>query len=102
VRAEGYPFTARSKNDLVNNLAMLFERREIVVPRYELCPTLVDEAEAFEFSVSDQGNIRTGAPGGLHDDHVMSLGLCAWALESAPDFSVYFLDMQTGIMSRAP
>jgi hypothetical protein len=102
VRAEGYPFTARSKNDLVNNLAMLFERREIVVPRYELCPTLVDEAEAFEYSVSDQGNVRTGAPGGLHDDHVASLGLAAWAVESAPDFAVYEIDMRTGIMSRLP
>jgi len=99
VRAEGYAFTARSKNDLVNNLALRFEQREIVLPRYELCPTLVDEVEAFEFSVTDAGAIRTSAPGGMHDDHVASLGLAAWAVETAPDLTCYEMDMDTGVIT---
>jgi len=99
VRAEGYAFTARSKNDLVNNLALRFERREIVLPKYELCPTLVDEVEAFEYSVTDAGAIRTGAPGGVHDDHVMSLALAAMEFETAPDLTVYEVDMDTGVIT---
>ena len=96
VRAEGYAFTSASKNALVNNLALRFERREIILPRYELCPTLVDELEGFEYSVTDSGTVRTSAPSGLHDDHVMSLGLAAWAVESAPDYTVFGIDMRTG------
>jgi len=99
VRAEGYPFTSASKNALVNNLALLFERREITLPRYELCPTLVDECEAYEYSVSDAGTVRTSAPGGMHDDHVMSLGLAAWAVGQAPDYRCYTVDVRTGRIS---
>ena len=96
VRADGYPFTNASKNALITNLSMLFEKRLITLPRYELLPTLVDELEAFEYSVTDAGTVKTAAPSGQHDDHVMSLALAAWAVEDAPDFTVYQLNMRTG------
>ena len=99
IRAEGYPFTAASKNALINNLALLFERREIRIPRYELFPTLVDELEAFEYSVTDSGNVRTSAPSGQHDDHVASLGLAAWAVQSAPDYTLLGIDPRTGVIA---
>lgn len=102
VRVEGYPFTNRSKNDLVNNLAMLFEKRQVTLPRYELFPTLVDECEAFEYTVTEAGAVKTGAPSGQHDDCVVSLALAAWAVESAPDFRVYYLDPRTGEISAEP
>jgi hypothetical protein len=101
VRAEGYVLTSASKNTIVTNLAMLFEKRAIKLPRYELCPTLIDELEGFEYTVTDAGTVKTGAPSGQHDDHVVSLALAAWAIESAPDFSVYELDRETGLISRA-
>jgi hypothetical protein len=91
IQADGYPFTNASKNALITNLSMLFEKRLITLPRYELCPTLVDEAESFEYSISDSGTVKTGAPSGQHDDHVVSLGLAAWAVESSPDFTVYWI-----------
>jgi len=72
-----YPFTSRSKADLINNLAMLIERKEIVLPKPELWPVGIDELEAFEYSVTDAGTIRTSAPGGSHDDCVIALGLAA-------------------------
>jgi hypothetical protein len=40
-------------------------------------PELVDELEAFEFSVTDQGHVRTNAPSGMHDDCVIALALAA-------------------------
>jgi len=96
VRAEGYAFTTASKNALINNLSLRFEKREIVLPRAELCPTLIDELEAFEYSVTDSGTVRTNAPSGMHDDHVASLGLAAWAVQTAPDFTIWEIDMRTG------
>ncbi len=101
VRVEGYPFTTSSKNALITNLSMLFEKRLLTLPRYELCPTLVDELEAFEYTVTDAGTVKTGAPSGQHDDCVVSLALAAFAVTDAPDFTMYMLDPRTGEITRA-
>lgn len=79
-RAEAYPFTAKSKTDLINSLAILFEQGRIVIPRPELWSVGIDELESFEYSVSDSGNVRTGAAGAGHDDCVIALALAAWAV----------------------
>jgi hypothetical protein len=76
--AAPYAFTARSKTALLDNLMLMIERREIVLPRPNLWPEGVDELESFEFSVSDAGNVRMSAPGGCHDDIVIALALAAW------------------------
>jgi hypothetical protein len=78
VLVKPYPFTAKSKDALIRNLSFMLEQREIVLPRPELWPEGIDELEAFEYSVTDQGNVRTGAPGGMHDDCVIALALAAW------------------------
>ena len=89
-RVRPYPFTARSKADLVNNLALQLEGRKLTLPRYHLWPEGLDELEAFEYSVTDAGNVRTGAPHGVHDDCVVALGLAAWQLKKPPKkFRVY-------------
>jgi len=80
VHASPYPFTAKSKAALVNNLALLLEKKEIVLPRPDLFEELVEEAESFQYSVTDQGNTRTSAPSGQHDDCVVSLALACWHL----------------------
>ena len=78
--ATAYPFTMKSKAALVDNLSILLERRQITLPRPELWPEGIDECEGFEYSVTDQGNVRTGAPSGMHDDCVMALALAVWPL----------------------
>jgi hypothetical protein len=75
---EAYPFTARSKEDLINNLSLMLEQGMIVLPKYELAPVLIDELEAYEYSVTESGHVRTSAPGSAHDDCVMGLALAAW------------------------
>lgn len=75
-----YSFTARSKDALINNLAMLLERGQLTLPRPELWPEGIDELEAFEYSVTDLGRVRTGSPSGSHDDCVIGLALAAWPL----------------------
>jgi hypothetical protein len=73
-----YPFTAASKSDLINNLALALEQGKITLPRPELAPVLLEEMENFEYSVTDMGHVRTSAPSGQHDDTVMSLALAVW------------------------
>ena len=77
-RARPYPFTQRSKDALIKNLALLLEQRKITLPRPELWPEGIDELEAFQYSVTDADNVRTGAPSGYHDDCVIALALAAW------------------------
>ena len=76
-----YAFTARSKAQLVDSLSLLLEQRDITLPKPDLWPEGIDELEAFEYSVTDQGNVRTSAPHGIHDDCVVALGLAAWQLQ---------------------
>ena len=83
LRAEGcrvkpYPFTVKSKTALINNLSLMLERQEIELPTPALCPELCDELEAFEYSITEQGHVKTGAPAGAHDDCVISLALAVW------------------------
>jgi hypothetical protein len=83
VRANPYPFTVKSKAALVDNLSLLFEQRTITLPRVELWPEGIEELEAFQYTVSDNGHMRTGAPGGQHDDCVVSLALAAMHVRSS-------------------
>jgi hypothetical protein len=78
VTAEAYPLTARSKSALIDNLALMLEQRLVTLPRPELWPEGIDELEAFEYSVTDNGNVKTGAPSGIHDDCVIALALALW------------------------
>ncbi len=78
VNARPYSFTSKSKAAIVDNLALMLERRQITLPRPDLWPEGIDEVEAFEFAVTDSGNVRTSAPPGMHDDCVMALALAAW------------------------
>jgi Terminase RNaseH-like domain len=78
--ADAYPFTQKSKAALVDNLSLCFEQRLITLPKPELWPEGIEELEAFEYSVTDSGNVKTSAPHGMHDDCVIALALAAWPL----------------------
>jgi hypothetical protein len=78
---EPYPFTQSSKAALINNLALMLEQGKIVLPRPDLWPEGIEELEAFQYSVTDSGNVRTGAPYTYHDDCVVALALAAWRLQ---------------------
>lgn len=80
--ARPYTFTSRSKAALIDHLTLLLERGEITLPTPQRCPELIEELEAFEYSVTDTGNVRTSAPAGTHDDCVVSLALAAYGLRT--------------------
>lgn len=90
IRALAYPFTQKSKAALIDNLALMFEQKSITIPAPELWPEGIDELEAFEFSVTEGGNVRTGAPGGGHDDIVISLALAAWHRRARYEPDTYY------------
>lgn len=67
--------TNATKANIIDALALAFERREVrVLPD----PVLLSELRAYEAERLQSGMTRYGAPSGLHDDCVMALAL-AWA-----------------------
>lgn len=70
-----FKFTNQSKAEIVNNLSVAIENKEIWLPND---PQVIDELEIFEYEVSKTGNVSYNAPEGFHDDIVMALCL-AWS-----------------------
>ncbi|MCX7799508.1 MAG: hypothetical protein N2109_04115 [Fimbriimonadales bacterium] len=75
--AEGFVFTAASKLQLIDNLALLFDRGALSL---RPDPELLRELEHFEARTAASGHRRLGAAGGYHDDLVCALALAAWRL----------------------
>lgn len=72
MNVEGYTFTARTKQDLMEGLAIKIQNEEIHYPD----GPIVAELEAFQFEYTRTG-VRYSAPPGLHDDYVCALALVA-------------------------
>lgn len=78
VTVDGYKITTnRYKVELIQNLAVMIENGEIVIPG-ELT-VLKDELLAYTYTHTDGGAVKFSAPSGQHDDCVISLALAAWA-----------------------
>jgi len=75
VHVSGYKFTNASKKELIENLSIRIENREVSYPDI---PILINELKLFGYTVSPSGIISYGAPEGYHDDCVISLALAAW------------------------
>jgi len=75
------PFTttAISKAQVVESLALAFERGELAIIPDQ---TLITELQAYETQRLPSGALRYSAPAGLHDDCVMALALAWSAVES--------------------
>jgi len=75
---EGFKFTETSRQNLLNNLALLLEQDKIKIPDDE---GLVAELEAFRYELSERGKIKVTVPDGMTDDRVMSLALSVWGVK---------------------
>lgn len=69
---EPFLFTAITKRQLVESLAVSIDSRALTLPDE---PVLLNELEAFDMTPLPSGSIRYSAPEGQHDDCVMALGL---------------------------
>ena len=74
VRVQSYAMTQGSKSQLIEDLALAFERAELAI-----LPDRVQSGELLAYGQErlPSGAYRYGAPGGMHDDCVMALAL-AW------------------------
>lgn len=77
-----YPFSNKSKRDMINNLSVLIEQKTIAIPSPELWPVGIDELEAYEYMATATGMLRMEAPSGFNDDCVVALGLAALKLKA--------------------
>jgi hypothetical protein len=78
---EGFTTTNQSKAEIIQALALAFERGEITIPDYA---PLVAELNRFESTRLASGRWRYEAPAGQHDDCVISLALAWNAANAAP------------------
>lgn len=67
-----------SKAEIIDNLQVLFQNGQIVLPNEE---TLINQLSVYERVISKTGKPIYNAPAGLHDDCVMSLCIAAWAVK---------------------
>jgi hypothetical protein len=75
VSCRGYKFTGESKAALVENLILAVDERRVTIPPIQ---ELIDELVIFEAKNLPGGGVSYGAPGGYHDDCVISLALAVW------------------------
>ncbi len=90
---EGVVFDARTKRELIDNLALRLAHREVAFPRIE---PLVQELQFYEYEITGSGHVRTQARRGYHDDCVTALAL---ALRIAPRY-VGFGEIRTSGRKR--
>lgn len=76
LRVVGFTTTNETKAQIVQALALAFERGEIGIPDDA---GLTGELEAFEAERLTSGKWRYAAPEGMHDDRVIALALAWWA-----------------------
>lgn len=67
---EGFKFTAPSKQQLMEGLAVAIQKQEIGFPE----GVIANELETFEYEYTRTG-VRYSAPSGMHDDTVCALAL---------------------------
>jgi hypothetical protein len=77
----GFNTTATTKPELIQKLASALEHDGFNVPR-----DYGDELRSYEVITSATGHNKFSAPDGMHDDRVMSLALCWFAMSAPPLF----------------
>lgn len=92
----GFTTTSDTKAEVIQALALAFERGEIRIPND---PVLIAELESFEANRLPSGKWRYSAPDGMHDDTVIALAL-AWHATVAQAAQVLRIP-HTGLYSGA-
>ena len=80
----GFNFSSSSKQKLMEGLALAIQTQDIYYPD----GPIVTELDAFSYEYTRTG-VRYSAPGGLHDDCVMALGLAVHARTNVAGVGVW-------------
>src|SRR3990167_98317 len=78
---EPFKFTKRSRQNLLDNLAILLEQDKIKIPNDS---GLIDELESMRYEIGPQGNTKLEVPDGVTDDRIMSLAMACWEIPDRP------------------
>ena len=81
VRVTPYQLTSVSKSELINNLIIKFDNKDIEIFND---PVLISELKAFTYEMTSSGRLKMQAPSGRHDDCVIALALAFWGAGGAP------------------
>jgi hypothetical protein len=81
IKVEPFIFTKASKKALIEGLVVSCDALSIRVPNSPRFEVFRQELEAFEYQF-DGGDVKYGAPSGMHDDCVMSLALAVFGFKS--------------------
>ncbi len=73
----GFKFTSTTRQQLLERLAGVIQRREVEFP----AGPIVRELESFTYDYTRSGGVKYVAPEGLHDDCVMALALAVTHFE---------------------
>lgn len=87
---EPFVTTMKSKNEIIEGLAVDLMSGTVKVPSAELFPPMWFELDIFEYSYSHATrNIKYSSPRGFHDDCVMSLAICNLARKNHRNYGNY-------------
>lgn len=86
---EGYKFSAPSKQQLMEGLAVAIQQRTVRFPE----GPIMSELESFEYVYSRQG-VHYSAPEGMHDDCVCALALAVMHFNRAPALPFGWLNLE--------
>lgn len=80
--AEGFKFSQQSKQELLSNLLLAFEKKRVVIPEDLNLISNLNCVTAQKNAFS--GALSFGHPKGTHDDLACALALAAWAARFVP------------------
>jgi phage FluMu gp28-like protein len=84
---EPYITSSKTKPIMIEDLAVLFEQKDITILNYEW---LIDELQAFTYVYNPQKrSVQYSAPQGVHDDSVISLALAIQARKELGRYGSY-------------
>ena len=72
---DGFTFTNKKKQQLIENLAVRMERVEVTFPNQSV---LINELKSYQYEITPSGNMKYGNPPGGHDDTVIAIALATW------------------------
>ena len=94
IPVQGFTFTAKSKTQLISALAVDIEQRRFT---FFADGDTLQELRAFQIKRLKSGHDRLEAPDGMHDDCVIALALCNWAMGRPFDESISEVGTTPGI-----
>jgi phage FluMu gp28-like protein len=89
LNVHGVNLNVKTKPAMVENLQLMMETNRIQLSSDD---NLKMELSAYTYTILPTGNVRYEAPGGFHDDEVVSVCLMAWAMGGGNDNIIGCMD----------